>query len=117
MGKLTLLHKNKKRIHNLKKTIITRTRLMGDIKIQRAYYNEMNEKGGYVPFDKTFSISKEKFSYAVQEAMNLFAIEDSYSVSCSKKLSNCFCLKYLEVQSEEVIGVSSYINSLSHNRI
>lgn len=70
----------------------TITTLMGDITIQRAYYKKMNEKGGYVPLDKSLSIPKENCSYAVQEAMSLFAIEDSYAES-AKKLSKLFPVK------------------------
>jgi hypothetical protein len=73
----------------------TITTLMGDITIQRAYYNKINEKGGYVPLDKSFSIPKENCSYAVQEAMSLFAIEDSFAES-AKKLSKLFPVKVSE---------------------
>ncbi len=70
----------------------TITTLMGDIVIQRAYYKEMNTKGGYVPLDKSLSIPRESCTYAVQEAMSLFAIEDSYAES-AKKLSKLFPVK------------------------
>jgi len=74
---------------NATKTITT---LMGDVIIQRAYYNKINVKGGYVPLDKSLSIPKENCSYAVQEAMSLFAIEDSFAES-AKKLSRLFPVK------------------------
>ena len=56
------------------------------------YYNKINAKGGYYPLDKSLSIPKENCTYAVQEAMNLFAIEDSFSES-AKKLSKLFPVK------------------------
>jgi hypothetical protein len=62
----------------------TMTTLMGDITIQRAYYNKINAKGGYVPLDKSLSIPNENCSYAVQEAMSLLAIEDSYAESACR---------------------------------
>jgi hypothetical protein len=68
---------------------------MGDITVQRAYYNKINEKGGYVPLDKSLSIPGENCSYAVQEAMSLFAIEDSFAES-AKKLSKLFPVKVSE---------------------
>lgn len=70
----------------------TITTLMGDVTIQRAYYNKINAKGGYYPLDKSLSIPKENCTYAVQEAMSLFAIEDSFAES-AKKLSKLFPVK------------------------
>lgn len=80
----------------------TITTLMGKITIQRAYYNKINEKGGYVPLDESLSIPKENCSYAVQEAMSLFAIEDSYAES-AKKLSKLFPVKVSESTIRRVV--------------
>jgi len=63
--------------------------LMGPIGIERAYYHLGKGKGGYAPLDELLSIPKEQYSYAVQERMSLFAIEDSYEES-AKKLSYLF---------------------------
>jgi len=67
----------------------TITTLMGDVTVQRAYYNKINAKGGYCPLDKSLSIPKEGYTYAVQKAMSLLAIEDSFAES-AKKLSKLF---------------------------
>jgi len=58
--------------------------LMGPVKIERAYYRVSG--GGYVPLDESLSLPEERYSYTAQEAMSLFAIEDSYEES-AKKLS------------------------------
>lgn len=84
---------------NVPKTITT---LMGDITIQRAYYNKINAKGGYFPLDETLSIPKENCTYAVQEAMSLFAIEDSYAES-AKKLSKLFPIKVSESTIRRIV--------------
>lgn len=83
---------------NVTKTIAT---LMGDVTIQRAYYSKINEKGGYVPLDRSLSIPKENCSYAVQEAMSLFAIEDSFAES-ARNCQNYFQLKCQKAPSEEL---------------
>jgi len=84
---------------NVTKTIAT---LMGDVTIQRAYYSKINEKGGYVPLDRSLSIPKENCSYAVQEAMSLFAIEDSFAES-AKKLSKLFPVKVSESTIRRIV--------------
>jgi hypothetical protein len=58
--------------------------LMGPVEIQRAYYHIGKGKGGYVPLDKSLSLPQEQYSYAVQEQMSLYAIEDSYEESAKK---------------------------------
>lgn len=63
--------------------------LMGQVTIERAYYYISSDKGGHVPLDESLSIPEENYSYAVQEAMSLFAIEDSFGES-AKKLSHLF---------------------------
>lgn len=68
-----------------KRTITT---LMGKITINRAYYHKGKGKGRYVPLDESLSIPNERYTYAAQEAMGLFAIEDSFGESAKK-------LKYL----------------------
>jgi len=66
----------------------TRTRtiktLMGPVKIERAYYYVGKNKGGYVPLDESLCLPEEQYSYAVQEQMCLYAIEDSYEESAKK---------------------------------
>jgi hypothetical protein len=63
--------------------------LMGKITKKRAYYNKGKAKGIYFPLDESLSIPKESYTYAAQEAMGLFAIEDSFGES-SKKLKYLF---------------------------
>lgn len=63
---------------------------MGKINIKRAYYYK--GKGGYVPLDESLSIPKEKYTYSAQEAIGLFAIEDSFAES-AKKLKHLFPLE------------------------
>jgi hypothetical protein len=63
--------------------------LMGKVTIRRAYYYLGKGKGGYVPLDESLAIPQEHYSYAVQEAMSLFAIEDSFGES-EKKLKRLF---------------------------
>jgi hypothetical protein len=58
--------------------------LMGPVEIQRAYYHIGKGKGGYVPLDDSLSLPQEQYSYAVQEQMSLYAIEDSYEESAEK---------------------------------
>jgi hypothetical protein len=58
--------------------------LMGPVEIQRAYYHIGKGKGGYVPLDESLSLPQEQYSYAVQEQMSLYAIEDSYEESAKK---------------------------------
>jgi len=70
----------------------TITTLMGEVTIQRAYYKKKNAQGGYYPLDESLSIPEESCSYAVQEAMCLLAIEDSFAES-AKKLSKLFPVK------------------------
>ena len=62
--------------------------LMGKITIKRAYYNKGKAKGSYFPLDESLSIPSERYTYAAQEAIGLFAIEDSFGESAKK-------LKYL----------------------
>jgi len=62
---------------------------MGKVTIKRAYYYVGINKGGYVPLDESLSIPQERYSYAFQEAMSLFAIEDSFGES-AKKLKRLF---------------------------
>ena len=57
--------------------------LLGPVKINRAYYYSKG-KGGYVPLDESLSLPDERYSYAVQEQMSLYAIEDSYEESAKK---------------------------------
>ena len=73
---------------------------MGDVTIP--YYSKINEKGGYVPLDRSLSIPKENCSYAVQEAMSLFAIEDSFAES-AKKLSKLFPVKVSESTIRRIV--------------
>jgi hypothetical protein len=73
---------------------------MGDVTIP--YYSKINEKGGYAPLDRSLSIPKENCSYAVQEAMSLFAIEDSFAES-AKKLSKLFPVKVSESTIRRII--------------
>jgi len=61
--------------------------LLGEVTIRRAYYRK--DRGGYMPLDESPSIPKERYSYAAQEAMSLFSIEDSFGES-EKKLSRMF---------------------------
>ena len=63
--------------------------LMGPVKISRAYYYAGKDKGGYFPLDESLSLPQEQYSYAVQEQMSLYAIDDSYGES-SKKLCYTF---------------------------
>lgn len=79
------------RYHGVRKRSIET--LMGTVEIDRAYY--YTGKGGYVPLDESLSLPQEGYSYAVQEAMSLFAIEDSYSES-AKKLCHLFPVKVSE---------------------
>lgn len=58
--------------------------LMGPVEIQRAYYHKGKGKGGYVPLDELLSLPEGQYSYAVQEQMGLYAIEDSYEESAKK---------------------------------
>jgi hypothetical protein len=58
--------------------------LMGPVEIRRAYYHLGKGKGGYVPLDESLSLPQEQYSYAVQEQMSLYAIEDSYEESAKK---------------------------------
>jgi hypothetical protein len=58
--------------------------LMGKVEIPRAYYHLGKGKGGYVPLDESLSLPQEQYSYAVQEQMGLYAIEDSYEESAKK---------------------------------
>jgi hypothetical protein len=58
--------------------------LMGPVEINRAYYHLGKGKGGYVPLDDSLSLPQEQYSYAVQEQMSLYAIEDSYEESAKK---------------------------------
>jgi hypothetical protein len=58
--------------------------LMGKVEIRRAYYHLGKGKGGYVPLDESLSLPQEHYSYAVQEQMGLYAIEDSYEESAKK---------------------------------
>jgi hypothetical protein len=58
--------------------------LMGEVEIPRAYYHLGKGKGGYVPLDESLSLPQEHYSYAVQEQMGLYAIEDSYEESAKK---------------------------------
>ena len=51
---------------------------MGKVEIPRAYYHL--GKGGYVLLDESLSLPQEQYSYAVQEQMGLYAIEDSYAI-------------------------------------
>ena len=73
------------RYHSVRKRRIET--LMGTVEILRAYY--YTGSGGYVPLDESLSLPQEGYSYAVQEAMSLFAIEDSYAES-AKKLCHLF---------------------------
>jgi hypothetical protein len=70
------------------KHVETRTRtiktLMGPVEIRRAYYHIGKGKGGYVPLDELLSLPEGQYSYAVQEQMSLYAIEDSYEESVKK---------------------------------
>jgi hypothetical protein len=59
--------------------------LMGKVEIRRAYYHLGKGKGGYVPLDESLSLPQEHYSYAVQEQMGLYAIEES-----AKKLRYTF---------------------------
>ncbi len=61
--------------------------LMGPVDIVRAYYRKGH--GGYFPLDESLSLPQEQYSYAVQEQMSLYAIDDSYSES-SRKLCYTF---------------------------
>jgi hypothetical protein len=63
--------------------------LMGKVTVTRAYYYMGKGKGGYAPLDESLAIPQEHYSYAVQEAMSLFAIEDSFGES-EKKLKCLF---------------------------
>jgi len=63
--------------------------LMGKVTVKRAYYHIGKGKGGYIPLDESLSLPPERYSYAVQEAMSLFAIEDSFFES-AKKLKRLF---------------------------
>lgn len=67
--------------------------LMGTVEIHRAYY--YTGECGYVPLDESLYLPQEGYSYAAQEAMSLFAIEDSYAES-AKKLCHLFPLKVSE---------------------
>ena len=58
--------------------------LMGPIQIRMAYYHLGKGKGGYVPLDESLSLPQGQYSYAVQEQMSLYAIEDSYEESAKK---------------------------------
>jgi len=58
--------------------------LMGPVEIQRAYYHKGKGKGGYVPLDELLSLPEGRYSYAVQEQMSLYGIEDSYEESAKK---------------------------------
>lgn len=79
------------RYHDVRKRSIET--LIGTVEIHRAYY--YTGKGGYVPLDESLSLPEEGYSYAAQEAMSLFAIEDSYAES-AKKLCHLFPLKVSE---------------------
>ena len=76
------------RYHGVRKRSIET--LMGTVEIDRAYY--YTGKGGYVPLDESLSLPQEGYSHAAQEAMSLFAIEDSYAES-AKKLCHLFPVK------------------------
>lgn len=78
-----------KYVEDRDRTVWTR---MGPLRMERAYYHLGKGKGGYVPLDESLSLPEERYSYAVQEAMSLFAIEDSYQES-AKKLSHLFPIK------------------------
>ena len=79
-GKMATYHEDRSR------TIKT---LMGPVDVSRAYYLLEESDGGYFPLDESLSLPKEKYSYAVQEQMSLYAIDDSYGES-SRKLSYTF---------------------------
>ena len=64
--------------------------LMGTVEIDRAYY--YMGKGGYAPLNESLSLPQEGYSYAVQEAMSLFAIEDSYAES-ARELCHLYPVK------------------------
>ena len=69
--------------------------LMGTVEIDRAYYYMGKGNGGYVPLDESLSLPQAGYSYSVQEAMSLFAIEDSYAES-AKKLCHLYPVKVSE---------------------
>ena len=73
-GELATYHEDRSR------TIKT---LMGPVKVSRAYYPLDKGDGGYFPLDESLSLPQEKYSYAVQEQMSLYAIDDSYGESDS----------------------------------
>ncbi|MBD3183802.1 ISKra4 family transposase [Candidatus Poribacteria bacterium] len=58
--------------------------LMGPVQIKRAYYHLGKGKGGYVPLDESLSLPEGQYSYAVQEQMSLYAIEDGFDESARK---------------------------------
>jgi hypothetical protein len=62
--------------------------LMGPVEVVRAYY-PLGKGGGYFPLDESLSLPQEHYSYAVQEQMSLYAIDDSYGES-SRKLCYTF---------------------------
>lgn len=53
--------------------------LMGTVEVRRAYYHIGS---GYVPLDESLSLPQEQYSYAVQEQMSLYAIEESARKLC-----------------------------------
>jgi hypothetical protein len=79
-GELATYHEDRSR------TIKT---LMGPVETVRAYYPLEKGGSGYFPLDESLSFPQEQYSYAVQEQMSLYAIDDSYGES-SRKLCYTF---------------------------